>query len=90
MVGTLWCGHIIEFGNCNETRATNERSSGGIVRSLAREFNSFIDLHSLCELDHTGLQFTFLNNASPPTLSRLDRFLDNKEWVKLFLGMAES
>jgi hypothetical protein len=47
-------------------------------------FNSIINTFELIDLHMNGGKYTWSNNQMNPTLERLDRFLVNKSWEKLF------
>jgi hypothetical protein len=56
----------------------------GGVHKHTRVFNSIINTFELIDLHMNGGKYTWSNNQMNPTLERLDRFLVNKYWEKLF------
>ncbi|XP_059654667.1 uncharacterized protein LOC132301434 [Cornus florida] len=75
-----WC----VGGDFNVVRSPFKRSTRGRWTSDMELFSKFIDEFRLIDLPLEGGPFTWSSGCSPPTLSRLDRFLVSKEWEEMF------
>ena len=71
-------------GDFNVIRWTNETSVSNPTRHSLNKFNSFIDQCGLIDPPLTNAKYTWSNLRSPPTLSRLDRFLFSKKMGRKF------
>lgn len=82
--GNIMGSPVVGFGDFNSIRNQSERTSGLFSKRDARNFSTFIDDFGLCEFDKVGPRFSYRNGSSPPTLSKLDRFIPTTEWMALF------
>lgn len=76
-------------GDFNVVHLKEERTGSASCRKERWSFNSFINGNNLIEFDEGGPKFSYSNNHQQPSLTKLDCFLANSEWVKFFPGFVE-
>eukprot|EP00268_Persea_americana_P016540 TRINITY_DN17840_c0_g1_i1.p1 TRINITY_DN17840_c0_g1~~TRINITY_DN17840_c0_g1_i1.p1 ORF type:complete len:127 (+),score=12.08 TRINITY_DN17840_c0_g1_i1:428-808(+) len=71
-----WVGRWCIGGDWNITRFPSDKSGAGRILADMESFSDWINSHYLVDLQPgRGAKFTWSNHQSPPTLSRLDKFL---------------
>ena len=71
-----WC----VGGDFNVIRFPSERLGATGYSSAMFDFSDFISLHGLVDMPLEGGAFSWSNNRSNASMSRIDRFLFNTEW----------
>ena len=61
-------------------RGIAERKGATRISSGMGDFSEFISDHALIDFPLEGGSFTWSNNHTPPSMSRLDKFLVSPEW----------
>lgn len=75
-------------GDWNVIRFPTEKSNGDTISLDKRCLSNWVNSHSLIDLQMSGASFAWSNHQSPPTMSRLDRFLVSTDWLDLYPAVA--
>ena len=65
-------------------RYTFEKSNGRINWSVMEQFNDWINMHGLMDIDISNRRFTWSNKRRDPILAKLDRVPINAIWSQDF------
>lgn len=76
-------------GDQNIVRFPTEKLGGGHISAAMSLFSDWINSHSLIDLQLGGASFTWSNHQTPPSMSRLDRFLVSADWLDLYPELCQ-
>ena len=79
-IRSRWVGPGCIGDDWNITRFPSDKSGAGRISADTESFSNWINSHYLVDLQLGGGG----NHQSPPTLSRLDRFLVTGDWINLY------
>lgn len=83
-----WNGAWCVGGDRNIVRFPSKKLGGHISAAMSL-FSDWINSHSLIDLQLGGASFTWSNHQTPPSMSRLDRFLVSADWLDLYPELCQ-
>lgn len=79
-----WNGACCVGSDWNIVRFPSEKLGSGHISAAMSLFSDWFNSHSLIDLQLGGASFTSSNHQTPPSMSRLDRFLVSTDWLDLY------
>lgn len=89
-LGSFWGEHWCVGGDFNVTRFPSERSGGTRITATMAKFSDSIDEMSLMDYPLKDGKFTWSDNHTQPSFSRIDRFLVSSGWDEHFDDAIQS
>lgn len=84
-----WNGPWCVGGDWNVVRFPGEKLGGYRTSSDMQAFSDWINTNSLIDLQLNGATFTWSSHQSPPSMSKIDRFLMSTNWLELYSDVCQ-